>query len=269
MKPQQATVGSSLLGGQDASSPHFRTLYGVHETFARALETDLSAFLQSEIRASLSEINFVTSGDFNKTIANPSCWIVTRLHPGRETMVLYLESVTVFSLLELLMGGRADSAVIAPRELTEIEWSLLEEIVRVLVRPLGEAWRVFREVEFVVDSMGTDPGRMACPDPMRPVARIAFDLSFGPHSGAFSIAVPQGLFDATASAQEEQGPPAPNQADVERNIGLLENALVELEVKIQGPTLEFKDLIALKQGQILTFNIPLKDPLQATANGAV
>ncbi|MGD1090852.1 MAG: flagellar motor switch protein FliM [Bryobacteraceae bacterium] len=271
MKPKQAGgAGSSLLGGQDISSPHFRTLYGVHETFARALETDLSAFLQAEIRASLSEISFVTCGDFNRTLSNPTCWIVMRLHPGRETMVLHLESATVFTLLELLMGGKGDAAVLAPRELTEIEWSLLEEVIRVLVRPLGEAWRVFREVEFVVDSMGSDPARIVCPDPMRPVGRIVFQLQFDKFSGNFAIAVPQGLFDATAASQEsEEGPPAPNQADVERNLGLLENAMVELEVKLQGPTLEFKDLMALKTGQILTFNYPLRDPIHASANGAL
>jgi flagellar motor switch protein FliM len=271
MKPLQTRgAGSSLLGGQDISSPHFRTLYGVHETFARALETDLSAFLQSEIRASLREITFVTSGDFNRTLSNPSCWIVMHLHPGRECMVLHLESATVFTLLELLMGGKGDSPLLAARELTEIEWSLLEEVVRVLVRPLGEAWRVFREVEFVVDSMGSDPARIVCPDPMRPVGRIVFQLQFGRHSGNFAIAVPQGLFDATAASQEsEEGPPAPDQADLERNLGLLENAMVDLEVKLQGPTLEFKDLIALRTGQILTFNYPLRDPVQASANGAV
>jgi flagellar motor switch protein FliM len=271
MKPQQAGgAGSSLLGGQEFSSPHFRTLYTVHETFARSLETDLSAFLQSEIRASLTEISFVTSGDFNRALSNPTCWIALRLHPGRDCMVLHLESVTVFTLLELLMGGKGDSTRLAARELTEIEWSLLEDMIRVLVRPLGEAWRIFREIEFVVDSMGSDPARIVCRDQMRPVGRIVFQLQFGKNSGTFAIAVPQGLFDATAASQRsEEGHPAPNQADVERNLGLLQDAMVEFEVKLQGPMLEFKDLIALKTGQILTFSYPVRDPVKATANGSV
>ena len=40
--------------------------------------------------------------------------------------------------MELLLGGKSSPEVVTPRNLTEIEWSLLEEIVRVMVRPLGE-----------------------------------------------------------------------------------------------------------------------------------
>ncbi len=121
------------LSHQETSTPHFRMLQSIHEAFARSLSNVLSTFLQSEIQAKLAGIRLTTAGDFRKAVPNPSCLIVLRLHPGSETMMLYLESATVLTLLDLLLGGTGTPAS-APRELTEIEWSLLEEISRVILR---------------------------------------------------------------------------------------------------------------------------------------
>jgi len=61
----------------------------------------------------------------------------------------------------------------------------------------------------------------------------------------------------------------PSPADFERNLALLEDSAVDLEVRLQGPTLEFEDLMDLKAGQVLTFDYPLRKPLHASVNGAV
>ncbi len=131
------------VGRQDSTNRQFRTLQSIHEGYGRGLGTALSAFLHSEIQVSLRELSIHTSGGFQRGLPSPTCLMVFRLHPRQERMFLHLDCGTVFPLLELLLGGKGDSPEVPPRNLTEIEWSLLEEIVRVMVRPLGEAWQVF------------------------------------------------------------------------------------------------------------------------------
>jgi flagellar motor switch protein FliM len=259
----------SLLGRQNTSSPQFKILRGVHETYARALETSLSSFLQSEIKVELGEITVLTLADFRKTLPSPACLIALRLHPRQDSMVLHFQSATVFRLLEFLLGGKNGPALAEARALTEIEWSLLEEVVRVMVRPLGEAWHVFHETEFAVESLESDPTLLPCPDPMRQTVRISYTLQIGEQTGGFEIAVPQAFFEPSAPAgnQEDAAPPAPNQADVDRNLNLLQNAAVELEVRLQGPTLQFEELMNLRPGHVLTFDYPLRKPLQGSVNG--
>jgi len=141
--------------GQQDSSPQFRMLRSVHETFAKSLSNVLSPFLQAEIQANLAGINVTTAGDFQKNLCNPSCLIKLRLHPEQERMILHLDSATVLTLLDLLLGG-SGQPLPEPRELTEIEWSLLEEISRVMMRCLGESWQVVKATEFVVESLSSD-----------------------------------------------------------------------------------------------------------------
>lgn len=258
------------LGQQQSSSPQVRVLQSIHETFARSLSDVLSTLLQSEIRADLAGTRLTTAGDFQKALPNPSCLITLRLHPEPERMVLYLDSTTVLTLLDLLLGGSGTPPP-APRELTEIEWSLLEEISRAVVRCLGEGWQVFKSVEFVVETLGSDPSLMPCPDPAKSVLRISFELRFGGQTGHFQIAVPCSFFDGVTPAKGplERTEDAASQIDIERNAHLLEDAEVELEVHLEGTRLSFGELLALQQGQVVRFDHGLHEPLRGVVNGDV
>lgn len=254
--------------GQQNSGPQHRMLWSVHETFARSLSNVLSTFLQSEIQANLTGIHTTTAGDFQKILPNPSCLIKLRLHPEQERMILYLDSSTVLTLLDLFLGGTGLPSP-APRELTEIEWSLLEEISRVMMRCLGESWQVVKAVEFVVESLGSDPSLTPCPEPALSLLRISFDLQLAEQPGHFEIAVPRSFFDAAAPARESQElvVDAASQVDRERNARLLEEAEVELEVLLEGTQLSFGELRALQQGQVVRFDHGLHEPLRGVVNG--
>jgi flagellar motor switch protein FliM len=258
------------LARRDPSGPQFRMLQGIHETFAQTLGTALSAFLQSEIRCDLGDISVEALGEFQQSLSAPACFVTMRLRPRPENMVLHLDSLTVLALLELLLGGKGDSTPASARALTEIEWSLLEEIVRVLVRPLGEAWRICHNVEFEVESLGSDPTLLDCPDPGQLTARIGFRIQVGSYAGDFEIAVPETFFQAPApAAQPEVATEPVPPGDLENKLGLIEDAFVEFEVKLQGPSLRFKELMELKPGQVLTFDYSLEKPVNAVLNDAV
>ncbi len=261
-------AGKKLDLGQQDSTPQFRKLRSVHETFAKSLSNVLSTFLQSEIQANLAGMSVTTAGDFQKNLPNPSCLIKLRLHPEQERMILYLDSATVLTLLDLFLGG-SGQPLPEPRELTEIEWSLLEEISRVMMRCLGESWQVIKAVEFVVESLNSDPSLTPCPEPALSVLRIAFDLQLAEQSGHFELAVPRSFFDAVAPVREAQElvVDAPSQLDMERNAHLLEDAEVELEVLLEGTQLSFRELRALRQGQVVRFDHGLNQALRGVVNG--
>ncbi len=260
-------AGTLELGRQEASGLQLKLLRSVHESFGRALTAGLSTFLQSEIVASLGEIVYVEAADFRDSLSSPTCLITLKLYPRQERMILHFDSPTVLGLLELLLGGTAGSLPAASRELTEIEWSLLEEVVRVLVRALGEAWQSLVAVEFEVESLGSDPQALVSPDPA--LVRIGFTLQLGQQMGSFELVFPRALFGETGQSAEQQEATVaePDQADLKRNLGLLENAKVELEVRLQGPTLAVTEILALKAGQVITFDYSLNKSLHGLVNG--
>lgn len=262
------------VGQPNSTSPRFRILQAVHERYALSLATALSAFLRSEFQASFEGFSIQTSGGFQAALPSPTCLMVFRLHPRNERMYLHVNCATVFGLLELLLGGKCGPDPAAPRNLTEIEWSLLEEIVRVMVRPLGEAWQAFATVEFEVESLVSEPGLLAQGDPdqpaNQPMIRLAFDLRYGEHSGALEIAAPQSFFDSSASAAPEQKAHAvAAEPDARQKLALLDQAGVSLEVRLDGPLLPVADLMNLQLGQVIKLDHPLDHPLRVLINGAL
>jgi flagellar motor switch protein FliM len=256
------------LSQQENTGSQFRLLQSIHETFARSLSNVLSTFLQSEMQVTFAGIRSTTMGDFQRALPNPSCLIVLKLHPEPETMILYFDSGTVLTLLDIFLGGSGLPSS-PPRELTEIEWSLLEEISRVVVRSLGESWQIVKAVEFVVESLGSDPSLTPCPEPARSALKISFTLQMGEQEGHFEIAVPRSIFGAGVPVHEPpqivEGAPSPD--DIQRNARLLEDAEVELEVHLDGMRLKFGDLLALQKGQVVKFDHALDQPLRGLING--
>jgi flagellar motor switch protein FliM len=270
---ESTTAKQFEVGQPNPANPRFRTLRGVHERFAPSLATALSAFLRSDFQVTFEDISVQTSGGFQASLPSPTCLMVFRLHPRSERMYLHMNCATVFGLLELLLGGKCGPEPAASRNLTEIEWSLLEEIVRVMVRPLGDAWQAFATVEFEVESLVSEPGLVAPSDPNQPqnqpLVLLAFNMRCGDLSGALEIAAPQSFFDAAGTAPEQKASADALEPDARQKLALLDEAGVSLEVRLDGPLLPVSDLMNLQPGQVIKLNHPLDQPLRGVLNGAL
>lgn len=263
---QQATP--ITLGDQGSGSAATRLLRSLHVSFAKELGAVMSSFLRSDVSVELEEVGVSTRPAFQATIPSPACLMVFRLAPRDERMLLHLDCPTVFTLLEMLLGGKGPSTT-AARNLTEIEWSLLEEIVRVMVRPLAEAWMYIGPVDFEVESLVSEPALLECPPGVTPLVILPFSLRIGEQTGRFTIAVPQAFFDAAAKTQKELPEPETTIVVLEPNLSLLQEASLDLEVRLDGPTMAFRDLLALQAGQVVTFPYSVDDPIHAVVNGEV
>jgi flagellar motor switch protein FliM len=99
------------------------------------------------------------------------------------------------------------------------------------------------------------------------LVRLAFRLQLGEQSGTFEIAVPQTFFDAVepVKAPEIEQPTA----EIHRNLALLGEARVDLEVILDGPTMVFEEVANLTAGHVIQFDYPLQKPLRAVVNGTI
>ncbi len=188
-------------------------------------------------------------------------------------MYFHLNCATVFVLLEFLLGGKAGSEPAAARNLTEIEWSLLEEIVRVMLRPLGEAWKAFATVEFEAESLVSEPELLPENDPSQPAGqpliKVAFELRYGEQCGLLEIAAPESFFDVPGTPTEEGEPEQAAEPGLRHKLMLLEAVPVSLEIRLDGPLLPVADLMSLKPGQVIKLDHPLDRPVRGVVNGAL
>ena len=184
-------------------------------------------------------------------------------HQGKHLLEQLVALIFVVRIVDLGFPPSAQFRMTAKTYLR------LQRISRAILRCLGESWQIIKSIEFVVESMGSDPDLMACPEPAQSNLQLSFEIQFAGQLGHFEIAVPSAFFAPAMTSQAEQ-PSAEDSAskvDIERNARLLEDAKVELEVRLEGPRLSFRDFLALQQGQVVKLEHALNAPVLAVVNG--
>jgi flagellar motor switch protein FliM len=156
------------------------------------------------------------------------------------------------------------------REITEIEQSLRDGLFRIILRDLREAWKGITHIEFSIESMETEPQFLRILAPSEAVVTIAVEIRIGDSVGMMNIAMPSIIikmmrqkFDMQWSVRKTES------TDIEqlRVLELIRESSMTLEARLEGPTILLEDLIRLEQGDILSFDYPLRRPLDCSING--
>src|SRR5581483_5552628 len=184
-----------------------------------------------------------------------ACRLSLSLDPYPGNAILELGSELVFALLGALLGGSGEPAGAAAREITEIERNILNEALPTIVDALRREWARFAEVGFDYKWAATDP--QAIPSADEPV--IVF------RAGALTLVVPaEGIKRMQAAAP----PRSVNPRDMsQRTLDRLRAAQVRVEARLEGAGMLIRDLLELKQGQVIAFSHPTDRPVDCAING--
>ena len=167
-----------------------RAIQLLHETFARNLASSLSAYLRTSIAFNLASIEQVSYSEFVESIVSPACICYLSLQPFDGTAVLEISTSLVFNLMEILLGGNGKGTAYPKRKITEIEGSLVEIILRIILQDLSEAWRRVTEINFVLQSLASEPQLLHILAPQEAIVVISIEMHIGTNTGVVNLALP-------------------------------------------------------------------------------
>lgn len=252
------------------SKSQIRAIYVLHENLVRSLMSDLSAYLRTYIVMNLVSVEQVSYTEFLEGLP-PSTFIACLgMKPYEGGAVLEINPSLVFPILELLLGGTGKTYTTIQREVTEIEQSLMDGFLRIMVRNLAEAWRSVTGIDFSIESLDTEPQFLQVMSSNEAVVAIGIEMRMGESSGLINIAMPSLMmkmirhkFDQQWSLRKTAATPD-EQARVLR---LLQPSHIRVEARLQDQTFLAQDLTRLKTGDVLIFDHPLDKPLTCSLNG--
>jgi flagellar motor switch protein FliM len=156
------------------------------------------------------------------------------------------------------------------REITEIEQSLLDGLFRIILRDLREAWKGITNIDFSIESLETEPQFLQILAPSEAVVTIAVEIRIGDSVGMMNIAMPSIIikmmrqkFDMQWSVRKTES----TDQEQARILDLIGESGMQLEARLEGPTIRMEDLIRLERGDILSFDYPLRRQLECDING--
>ena len=91
---------------------------------------------------------------------------------------------------EMLMGGTGQSTTRPEREITEIEQSILDGVLRIILNDLRTAWQAVATIDFEIESHETEPQLLQILAPNEAVVAISMEIRIGEMAGIMNLGIP-------------------------------------------------------------------------------
>lgn len=249
-----------------------RTIHTLHDNFARSLASSLSAYLRSYIVVNLISVEQLSFMEFTQSLPSPTSLIALTMKPYDGSALLELNPALVFPILEMLLGGTGKTLSGIHREITEIEQSILDGLLRVILNDLRNAWMAVTEMEFSIESHETEPQLLQILAQNEAIVAISIEVRIGDISGLMNIGIPSILvkmlrqkFDQHRTVRKTLA----TDGEHSRVLRLIGPGKLHLDARLTGPTLGLESLLALDEGDILMFDHPVNRPVDLLVNGTL
>ena len=191
------------------------------------------------------------------------------MKPYDGNAVLEINPTLVFPILEMLLGGSGKTVKIE-REVTEIEQSILEGLLRIILNDLRTAWGAVASIQFSIEAHETEPQLLQILAPNEAVVAISMEVRIGEASGMMNIGIPSIIVKMLRQKFDQQWSVRKTEATGDehaRMLRLISPALIQLDARLQGPKLGVQALLDLQDGDVVLFDYPTERPVDLAVNG--
>jgi flagellar motor switch protein FliM len=242
------------------SRDHQRTLYNMHEQFARLSTTSMSAQLRTLVNFHVASVDQLTYEEFKRSIPSPSCMAIIMMDPLKGNAILEIDPAITFTIIDRLFGGGGSTTKIN-RELTEIEAKVMEFMVSRMLVGLREAWTTVIDLRPRLSQIEGNPNFIQSVAPNEMCIVITFETKVSEVEGLMNLCLPFVTIEPIIQKLSSQywystGSKTTSSRDAYNVIkDRLASVFVDVIAEIGEIDIKISDLINLRNGDI----IKLKD----------
>lgn len=247
-----------------------RAIHLLHENFARSLASSLSAYLRAYVIVNLVSVEQISFRELTRSLPSPTCMVSLGMRPYEGNAVLELNPTVVFPVLEMLLGGSGKVSAKITREITEIEQSILDGLLRIVLQNLKTAWHSVTNLDFSIEAHETEPILLQILAPNEALVAISLEVRIGENSGMMNLGIPSIIIKMLRQKFDQQWSVRKTEVTEEehsRILRLIKPANLTIDARLEGPTIAVEDMMRLERGDVLTFDFVADKPLDLLVNG--
>ena len=247
-----------------------RTIQIIYDIFAKNFTNVLSLYMRTDVQLELTLIEQFTYGEYVMSLSETTCMNMFSMAPLEGRCVLEINMPLVSAIIDRLMGGEGVSSDIN-RELTEIEKTVIEGVVKIGLDQMHDVWKHIIELDFSAEGIETKPQFAQITGVTSNILLVQFNLSIGKNSGSMSICLP---FDVVVpilgklTAQKWMSSSIKSQ---QRDTSLIRqqipNVKTELSVELGKTKLTMRELLELRANDVMFLDRSLHDPVLVKVGG--
>lgn len=171
------------------SKDQIRTLFMLHESFSRLLNTYLSTHLRTIVNVEVASVEQLTYQEFVQSLSNPSVISILALPPLKGNIIMEVNTEIAFAFIDRVFGGEGKSGV-KTRVLTEIEEAVMRRFVDKATSHLKEAWANVVEFYPTLEATESNPQFTQIVPPSDMVVIVTIQMKVGEVEGMMNICIP-------------------------------------------------------------------------------
>lgn len=232
-----------------------RTLQVLHEGYARLLSNFLSGYLRTPITIEIASIGQFTYEEFINSVPSPTVMTIFSLAPLKGSALLETNLQFLFPIIDLQFGGPGEMPM-KVRELTDIELSVSNKIIKQLLDHLTISWKDTMSVTPRIESIDANPHLHQLMSPNDIVVVITFSTGVGGEvRGLINLCLPYSLLDPILSkfsmASQFTRPTEQEQSELMALEYWLGESDVAISVIIGSADISVNDFLQLQVGDVL------------------
>ena len=254
------------------SKDHLRGLQDIHKEFSRQLALVLTAYLRMHLEVDVVSVDQLTYDEFMRSVPNPISIAIFELNPLPGQILLGISFEVLSSIVDRMLGG-VGNIESKPRELTDVEESLIKKMIERTVQTLAEAWSHIIPVDGNLIGLDNNYSGIQVATPGEIVALITLEVHIaGKYYGLLSLCFPYPVLENVLSQLTTQhifqtkGIIATSE-ERQKMIEKLDTSLVDINVLFGQTEITLQDFLDLKEGDVLKLDNAATEDLIVKVNG--
>lgn len=245
---------------------HIKTLYNIHEIYARLVSTFLTGYLRTLVQIDVVEVQALPYNEFSNSISNPALLAVVDFHPLSGSIILEVAPPIAYSLVDRILGGKG-ATIEKIRGFTEIELAIVERVIIQILNLMREPWENVADVRPHLEKLETNAQFAQIVSPTEIVSLITLSAKIGEVEGMINICLPYLLLEPIipklstkmwySTVQKETT--TEEKAAIENRI---QNTRIPVRAILGNTTVTVMDFLELQQGDV----IPLESNINSDLN---
>ncbi len=246
-----------------------RTLEIIHENFSRLLNNFLSGYLRIATEVNVISTQSLIYSEFNNSISNPAILGIVEFAPLDGELLIDFSNDIAFAMIERILGGSGRNA--KPKEnrsLTEIEMTLLNNILMKFINLLKEPWGNIIEIRPKLLNIETNSQFAQITSPTESVALITFNLKIGRVEGMINICIPHYVIEPILpelssklwfSKTGKKALSDDEKTALKKGLG---KSNIEMRTVIGRSRININDFLNLQRGDVIVLDKPIEEDFE-------
>jgi len=252
------------------SKDQIRSIYRIHENYARLLTTFFSAQLRTYVNISVASVDQLPYEEFIRSIPNMTILNVYSLSPLEGRIILEVNPNIAYAMMDRQLGGQG-SGDYSVDNLTEIETLLISQLFEKSSPNLKEAWSSIVDIDPVLEEFEINPQFLQLVSPNETVVVVSLNTKIGEVSGMMNICIPHIVLEPiipklTAHYWMQTGAKERDPETYAKLTTLVQDVNVSATVILGRTVITLQQLLNLKLGDVITLDQSINEPLTLEVN---